>query len=87
MNKINNQYYSSNLKAEHPKRTVANAPDNLPSYSLCRDENLNKKMSALNKDIYKDSKKTKNKKETNFLKWFSGLIVLVLGIKLFRNKF
>lgn len=83
---ILNQHYSSNPKAERPKRSVAIAPDNLPSYSLCRDEDMNKKMRALNNDIYQDSKREKNKSEKTFLKCFGGLVALVIGIRFFRNR-
>ncbi len=88
MSEINlNQHYSSNPKAERPKRAVAIAPDNLPYYSLCRDEDMNKKMRALNNDIYQSSKKERNKSGMTFLKWFGGLIAVVMGIRFFRNKF
>ena len=63
---ILNQHYSSNPKAERPKRIVATAPDTLPSYSLCRDEDMNKKMRALNNDIYQDTKREKNKSGKTF---------------------
>ncbi len=84
---ILNQYYSSNPKVERSKRVVAAAPERLPSYSLCRDEDLNKKMSALNNEIYLDSKHEKNKREKTFLKWFGALVAMVIGIRFFRGKF
>lgn len=84
---ILNQHYSSNPKAERPKRVVATAPDNLPSYFLCRDEDMNKKMDALNKDIYQSSKREKNKKEKTFLKCFLGLVAVVMGIRFLRSRF
>ena len=84
---ILNQHYSSNPKAERPKRIVAQAPEQLPSLTLCRDEDMNKKMRALNNDIYQDSKREKNKSGKTFLKWFGGLVALVIGIRLFRNRF
>lgn len=88
MSEINiNQHYSSNPKAERPKRAVATAPDNLPSYSLCRDEDLNKKMRTLNNDIYQSAQKEKNKNEMTFLKWFGALVAVVMGIRFFKNKF
>lgn len=82
---ILNQHYSSNPKAERPKRSVAIAPDNLPSYSLCRDEDMNKKMRALNSDIYQDSKREKHKSEKTFLKWFGGLVALVIAIRFIKS--
>lgn len=82
-----NSYYSSNLKAERPKRAIASGPVNLPSFTLCKDEDLNKKMRALNNDIYQDSKREKRRKDSNFWKWFGGVVVLVVGIRFFRNRF
>lgn len=84
---ILNQHYSSNPKAERPKRIVATAPEQLPSFTLCRDADLNKKMRALNNDIYQDSKQEKNKNGKTFLKWFGGLAAFVMGFKLLRNIF
>ncbi|MCM1004661.1 MAG: hypothetical protein NC408_10035 [Candidatus Gastranaerophilales bacterium] len=87
MSEVNiNQHYTSNLKAERPKRTVASAPDNLPSFNLCKDEDLNKKMRVLNNDIYQDSKHEKNKSAKTFWKCFGGLAVLVMGIRFFRSR-
>ena len=83
---ILNQHYSSNPKAERPMRTVVIAPDNLPSYSLCRDKDMNEKMRALNNDIYQSSKKEKNKNGITFLKWFGGLVLFVIGFRFIRNK-
>lgn len=81
-----NSYYSSNPKAERPKHAVATAPDNLPSFTLCKDADLNKKMRALNNDIYQDSKREKNKSAKTFWKCFAGFVLLVMGVKWFRNR-
>ncbi len=88
MSEINiNQHYSSNPKAERTIRAVATAPEHLPSYSLCRDEDMNKRMSALNNDIYQGSKREKNKKEKTFLKCFGGLVLFVIGFRWIKNTF
>lgn len=84
---IINQHYSSNPKAERPNCAVASAPERLPSYSLCNDSDLNRKMRTLNNDIYRSSKQEKNKSGKTFLKWFGGLVALIIGIRFFRSKF
>lgn len=82
-----NQNYISNLKAERPKRIVAQPPAQLPSYNLCTNKDLDKRWRALNNDINQDAKREKNKAGKTFLKWFCGLVAVVLGVKLFRKYF
>lgn len=82
-----NPHYISNPKAERHKRIVAQPPAQLPSYNLCTNKDLDKRWRALNNDIYRDAKNEKNKSGKTFLKWFAGLVGVILGIKLLRKYF
>ena len=76
-----------NLNKSAAPRIVAVPPANLPNGALCKDEDMNKRMRALNKDIYQSSKNENKKDVKTFIKWFGGFVALVIGIRFFRNRF
>lgn len=91
MNEIGNlnAHYTSSSKVERPNRIAASAPAALPSVKMFNNIDADKKMKAINNDIYHGSKREKNSSVKNFIKWFGAFVLLVLGIcgvkKLFRK--
>ena len=84
-NKNLEAHYSTNSKVQRPKITIANAPNNLPNSRMpYYDKDANKRMQAINDDIYKDYKSEKQRKFTGAFKFISATalaILTVLGIK------
>ena len=77
-------HYSSDAKVQRSKRAIATPPDVLPKVHLFSDKDANNRIKAIDKDIYLDSKKEKNKEGMNFVKIFvAGLIGLLalMGLK------
>lgn len=73
-------HYTSNPKVECPKRTIAAAPDSLPTAHLYNDIDANKKMKAINNDIYQAAQKEQKSESRSFLKVFIAAVLAVLGI-------
>ena len=61
----------------------------MPTTHLFNNVDADKKMQAINNDIYAGTKQAKSSSAKNFTKWFCGFVLLVLGIigakKLFRK--
>ena len=79
-----NSHYSTKTKAERPERSVAIPPNSIPSYHLYNDIDANKKMRAINDDIYEDAQKEKKQFNKKFLKCFLGVvgaIIAFIGLK------
>ena len=88
MSEINlNSHYSTNSKVDRPNRPVAMAPTSLPKAHLFNDKDANKRMKAINRDIYVDSKKEENSAGIKFLKFFGILVGAILMIKGLKNIF
>lgn len=91
MNEVNNleAHYSTSSKVKRSKRITVVAPDNIPTTHLFNHVDADKKMKAINNDIYAGTKQAKSSSVKNFVKWFCGFVLLVLGIigikKLFRK--
>ncbi len=82
MSEINlNSHYSTNSKVDRPNRPVAMAPTSLPKAHLFNDKDANKRMKAINQDIYVDSKKEERKSGITFLKIFGAFVLAILAIK------
>ncbi|MBO5739359.1 hypothetical protein J6R97_08480 [bacterium] len=73
-------HYTDNPKTQRSKKTILNAPKNLPMPKSYNVNDVDVKLNAINCDIYESSKKVKKKKIYKFLKTLlaiSGAIVLV----------
>lgn len=74
-------HYTNSSKVVKPTRIAVSAPQTLPSQKVFDNKDAEKRLSQLNKDIYKDSKQAKRDPLKNFVKIFGGIILLVLGIR------
>ena len=76
-----NAHYTTNSKVQRPLRNVAVANTNLPHTHVFDDRDANKRLSAINNDIYTGAKREKRRKDYAFGKIFGGLVLAVLGFK------
>ena len=78
-------HYSTNSKVQRPKITIANAPSSLPNKKMpYYDKDANKRMQAINDEIYKDYESEKQRKSSSAITFISTIalaILTVLGIK------
>jgi len=77
MNEVNqtynlNSHYTSTSKVEKPKHVVAQAPDQIPQYSILTDQKARKRLSDLDRDIFVEYDKVpkESKKKKKFLGLF-----------------
>ena len=75
-----NSHYSSDYKTVKPKKVVAYGPQTLPQQHIYNDIDANKRLKALDEEIYKISKAEKNKSFKNFWKVFLSIVAGILGI-------
>lgn len=75
-----NSHYSSNLKAQRPERPIVSGPESISSYHLFNDIDANKRMSAINNDIYQSTEKEKSRYGKNFLKVFGAVVLAILAV-------
>ena len=88
MNDINlNAHYTNNPKTERSARPVALAPSSLPKQHLFNNQDAKARWSAINNDIYIDSKKEENRAGFNFVKIFGAFVLAIIAIKLGQNIF
>ena len=67
-----NAHYSTSSKVQRPLRNVASMPTNLPQTHLFNDIDANKKLHAINQDIYNGTKREKRRSDNVFWKVFAG---------------
>ena len=82
-NNILEGHYSCDTKIKRPAMTVADAPAVLPKHALFSEKEANRRMKALNADIYEGTKKEKSKNEFNkslYFKIFGGVALFSAGI-------
>lgn len=75
-----NSYYTPNPKAERPENLVVNAPGSVPIVHVYDDIDANKRLKAIDEDIYYGTKQQKNNEKKNFIKIFGGIVLTILGI-------
>ncbi|MBQ7764484.1 hypothetical protein IJ384_03830 [bacterium] len=75
-----NAHYSTNAKVQRPPKKAVTAPNTLPTMHLYNDRDANKRIKALNQDIYNDSKIEEKRNAFNFAKVFGGIVLAILAI-------
>ncbi len=76
-------HYSIDTKVKKTQNIVAEAPTKIPKHKLFSNEEANKKIYAINSDIYEGAKKEQKKNEFNksmYFKIFGGITLLTAGI-------
>ena len=79
-----NAHYSSQTKIEIPQRVVVSGPSALPGQHVYNDIDANKRMKAINDDIYQSSRSVRSSEDKKFVKVFCGIVLAILaalGIK------
>lgn len=75
-----NPHYTDKTKVERPLRAVAQGPKTIPNMHLYNDNDAKVRLSVLQKDVYKDSKKEKNRDLNNFIVCFGTFVIAILGV-------
>ena len=66
-----NAHYTTNAKIVRPTNVVVSGPENIPRAHVYNDIDANKRLNAINQDIYVDSQKVpKKQKKKKFLGLF-----------------
>lgn len=76
-------HYSTETKVKKTQNLIAEAPTKIPKHKLFSNEEANKKIYAINSDIYEGAKKEQKKNEFNksmYFKIFGGITLLTAGI-------
>ena len=76
-------HYTTESKVNRPKSMVAEAPAMLPKHNLFSNKEADKRIYAINSDIYEGAKKEQKKNEFDkalYFKIFGGVTLLTAGI-------
>ena len=73
-------HYTNNPKVERVKFRVVEGPETLPKYHLYDDIDANRRLSAINNDIYCETKTEKKKGAGGFWTLYAGIAAVILAV-------
>lgn len=82
-----NAHYSQNISTPMPKKVVVSPPQTLPSQHLYNDIDANKRLKAINNDIYQDANKEKKKSVCGYFKFLAGFLATILTVSVIKKFF
>jgi hypothetical protein len=74
-----NAHYSSSVKVQRPKKTVAEAPPFVPNKMPYYDNEATVRMQNINNSIYKDYQAEKKKEAFGVIKFVFTTAIVILG--------